>query len=216
MKEKNHVVCVILILISISILPLFSSAGREQEPVYDIKGSRLRVDQPYSILPADPSTGLGFNMEVIGNKTCPFDVIQAKKDTYEIPLQLYPANSTKGDIIRISTDLNIYFWRTYTSCLNEYSNFWKVDRYSPSTGKYFITTGGDKGNPGKKTIGNWFKIEKSGDFYKFVYCPSVCKTCKVICKDIGIFVEDGIRRAVLSDVPFEFNIKKFTGYTATP
>lgn len=212
MKKNNPVLYVILFSVSILLVPLFSSAGKEQEAVHDIKGRRLRVDQPYSILPADPSTGIGFNMEVIGNKTCPFDVIQAK-DFYEIPLQLYPVNSTKGDIIRISTDLNIFFWNTYTSCLPEYSNFWKVDNSNPSAGEYFITTGGEKGNPGPKTISNWFKIEKSGDFYKFVYCPFVCKTCKVICKNIGIYVEDGKRRAALSDVPFKFNFNKFTGYT---
>lgn len=115
------------------------------------KGRRLRVDQQYNILPADPSTGLGFSMEVIGNKTCPFDVIQAQ-DFFEIPLQLYPVNSTKGGIIRMSSDLNIFFSDTFTSCLGEYSNFWKVDNYNPSAGKYFITTGGEKGNPGLKFL----------------------------------------------------------------
>lgn len=53
---------------------------------------------------------------------------------------------------------------------------------------------GEKGNLGKKTIKNWFNIKKnkkSRDFYNFLYCPSICKTYKVMCKDIEIFVEDG-------------------------
>ncbi|KAI5671894.1 hypothetical protein M9H77_12258 [Catharanthus roseus] len=215
MKNTSFLLLLLLsfLLISISTThhSFCSAAKSSPEPVHDIFGNRLRVDQPYSILPFDNRTGRGFVMEVTNNKTCPFDVVQAQ-DYYEIPLQLYPANSKKGDIVRMSTDLNVFFWNTFTSCLLNYSNFWKLDKYDNSTGKYFVTTGGVKGNPGPKTISNWFKIEKSRNGFKFVYCPSVCKYCKVLCKDVGIFVQNGLRRAALDDVPFEFNFKKFTGY----
>lgn len=63
--------------------------------------------------------------------------------------------------------------------------------------------GGVEGNPGRETLDNWFKIEKTDDGYKFVFCPTVCNFCKVICRDVGIFLDgNGMRRLALSDVPF--------------
>ncbi|KAI9092487.1 hypothetical protein K1719_027615 [Acacia pycnantha] len=84
------------------------------------------------------------------------------------------------------------------------SNVWKLDNYDNSTGQYFVTTGGVVGNPGRQTVSDWFKIEKYEDGYKFVYCPTVCSTCKVQCKDIGIYLDShGNRRLALSDTPYK-------------
>ncbi|WMV21155.1 hypothetical protein MTR67_014540 [Solanum verrucosum] len=79
---------------------------------------------------------------------------------------------------------------------------------NPKKGQYFITLGGTQGNPGRETISNWFKIEKFDRDYKLLYCPTVCDFCKVICRDIGIFIQDGVRRLALSDVPFKVMFKK--------
>ncbi|KAG5602525.1 hypothetical protein H5410_033895 [Solanum commersonii] len=78
---------------------------------------------------------------------------------------------------------------------------WQLEECDPSTGKYFVNVGGVDGNPGSKTIRNWFKIEKYGHGYKFVYCPSVCTYCKVICKDVGVYMINEQNRLALSDVP---------------
>ena len=44
---------------------------------------------------------------------------------------------------------------------------------------------------------------------KLVYCPRVvCKYCKIMCKDIGIFENNGIKGLVLSDTPFPVMFKK--------
>ena len=72
-----------------------------------------------------------------------------------------------------------------------------------------MSSGGVEGNPGPATLSNWFKIEKFGDDYKLVFCPTVCNFCKVVCKDVGIFIDDdGLRRLALTDdQPFKVMFK---------
>ncbi|MCD9642173.1 hypothetical protein HAX54_028856 [Datura stramonium] len=97
----------------------------------------------------------------------------------------------------------------YTHGCGDQSTVWQLENYDSKTGKYFIKDGGVEGNPGTETIRNWFKIEKHGKYgYKFVYCPSVCPYCKVICKDVGVYMVNGQRRLALSNVPLVFNFKK--------
>ncbi|KAJ0559060.1 putative proteinase inhibitor I3, Kunitz legume, kunitz inhibitor STI-like superfamily [Helianthus annuus] len=65
-----------------------------------------------------------------------------------------------------------------------------------------VMVGGVEGNPGPKTLENWFKIEKTIDGYKLVFCPSVCSYCKVTCKDVGIVEDkDGWQHLALSNEP---------------
>lgn len=72
-----------------------------------------------------------------------------------------------------------------------------------------MTSGGVEGNPGSKTTSSWFKIKKYEEDYKLVFCPTVCKYCKVICKDVGFFVENGRRILALSDeAPLRVMFKK--------
>nr|XP_017239840.1 PREDICTED: miraculin-like [Daucus carota subsp. sativus] len=108
----------------------------------------------------------------------------------------------KTGVVRESTDLNI------EAAGGSYCGkpVWKLDSYG---GEFVVSTLGVKGNPGAKTIGNWFKIEKYLNHYKFVYCPSVCKTCKAMCKDIGISRKGKSGRLVLNDKPFMVSFKKF-------
>ena len=85
---------------------------------------------------------------------------------------------------------------------------WKLG-YDESTGIRYITTGGVEGNPGRETLSNWFKIEKHGDDYKLLFCPTVCNFCKVICRDVGVYIQDGFRRLVLTTAePFRVMFKK--------
>ncbi|GKC80045.1 Kunitz trypsin inhibitor 2-like protein [Tanacetum coccineum] len=78
-----------------------------------------------------------------------------------------------------------------------------LDKDCPLKEEYFVTVGAVQGNPGRETLDNWLKIEKTEDGYQFVWCPTVCNFCKVLCRDVGIFVDDhGNRRLALSDVPY--------------
>ncbi|KAL2555286.1 Kunitz family trypsin and protease inhibitor protein [Forsythia ovata] len=189
---------------------LFSScsAAEAPDPVLDITGKELRTGIDYHILPVVRGRGGGLTLASI-NKTCPLDVVQEQIEVDNgLPLTFTPVNP-KNSIIRVSTDLNIKF-SAASICVQ--STLWKLDNYDESTQKYFVTTGGVEGNPGPETISNWFKIEKYERDYKIVFCPTVCDYCRVICKDVGIFIQDGYRRLALTttddDVPFKVMFKK--------
>lgn len=181
------------------------SAAEAPEPVLDITGKVLRTGIDYYILPVIRGRGGGLTLALI-NETCPLDVVQEQVEVKNgLPLTFTPVHPNKG-LIPVSTDLNIKFSASST-CVQ--STVWKLDG---SAGKYFITTGGVEGNPGRETISNWFKIEKYERDYKIVFCPTVCDYCRVICKDVGIIIQDGYRRLALSttddDVPFRVMFKK--------
>ncbi|KAK4428195.1 Kunitz trypsin inhibitor 5 [Sesamum alatum] len=185
---------------------LLSAAAEEPAPVLDTDRNLVRAGVDYYILPVIRGRGGGLTLGSTGNETCPLDVVQEQLEVKNgLPLTFRPVNSKKG-VVRVWTDQNIKF-SAATICVQ--STVWKLDNYDVSTGKYFITTGGVEGKPGRETISNWFKIEKYGDEYKLVFCPTVCDYCKVICKDVGIYVEDGKRRLGLTeDAPFRVMFKK--------
>ncbi|PWA39184.1 proteinase inhibitor I3 [Artemisia annua] len=108
-------------------------------------------------------------------------------------------------VIRVSTDVNIKFSGS-TMCHE--SNVWKF-KYDKNIKQYAVMMGGVEGNPGPETLDNWFKIEKTLFGYKFVYCPSVCSTCKVMCKDLGIVSGfSGMQRLAVSKDPLSVNFYK--------
>ncbi|KAM7469019.1 hypothetical protein LguiA_007202 [Lonicera macranthoides] len=192
----------LFLLIAFSTISL-SAADVLPNPVLDVTGKILRSGIDYYVLPVFRGKGGGLTLASTGKEPCPLYVVQEK---YEIknglPLTFTPIDPKKG-VIRVSTDLNIKF-SDATKC--DQSTTWKVD-YDKSLQQYFITSGGVEGNPGPKTLDNWFKIEKYENDYKFMFCPTVCSTCKVICRDVGIFIKDGVQRLALSDVPFKIYTK---------
>ncbi|KAM3319371.1 kunitz trypsin inhibitor 5 [Capsicum chacoense] len=194
------------LILAISSNSFLSSAAESPPAVVDIAGKILRTGFDYYILPVVRGRGGGLTLDSIGDKTCPLDaVVQEQNEINQgLPLTFTPFNAKKG-VIRESTDLNIIF-SANSICVQ--TTLWKLGDYDAKTGKYFITIGGNEGNPGRETLSNWFKIEKFERDYKLVYCPTVCKFCKVICKDVGIFIQDGVRRLALSDVPFKVMFKK--------
>ncbi|KAK3032774.1 hypothetical protein RJ639_035719 [Escallonia herrerae] len=174
--------------------------GAALDPVLDIDGARLRNGVEYYILPVFRGRGGGLTL----GGSCPLDVVQAQNEVDNgLPLTFTPVDPKEG-IIRESTDLNIEFSAS-TICVQ--STVWRLSN-NETTGEYFVTTGGVKGNPGRETISNWFKIEKNQDDYNLRFCPTVCDTCKVVCRDIGIAIENGTRRLVLSEEPFRVMFKK--------
>ncbi|KAK0579701.1 hypothetical protein LWI29_030028 [Acer saccharum] len=159
-----------------------STADASHYPVLDIDGKKLLAGTDYYILPVLRGRGGGLTLASAGDETCPLDVVQEQH-------------------------VNIKFSAS-TDCVQ--STVWKLDSHDDSLRQWFVTTGGVEGNPGRRTTSNWFKIEKFDDDYKLVFCPSVCDVCKVLCRDIGIYIDQatGIRRLALSDTPFKVMFKK--------
>ncbi|MCD7453918.1 hypothetical protein HAX54_022674 [Datura stramonium] len=198
---------IVLLLFSLSIIPFNLAGSSSQSPVLDINGDEVQAGPNYFVLPVIRGRGGGLTpFNVKQNNTCPRDIMQwADEDEEGLPVVFTRVDAEKG-VVRVSTDLNVRFY-TPTICARE--TIWKIGEYDDKLKQYFVVTGGVEGNPGQQTVGNWFKIEKFGSDYKFVHCPSVCKFCKVICKDVGISItKDGIRLLALSDTPHKLMFKK--------
>ena len=202
-----------LALFALCTKPLFGGLNFSPDQAVDTSGKKLREGSNYYILPV-PATectsfgtcrdGSGFVLATVSNKTCPLDVVVV--DGYHgQPLSFTPIKPKKG-FVHVSTDLNIKF-SVQTSCPK--STVWKIDHFDRSTRKWFVTTGGDVGNPSWRTINNWFKIEKYENDYKLVYCPSFCEYCRVQCRDIGVHEDQsGNKRLALTDVPYKVRLQK--------
>ncbi|KAL8241173.1 hypothetical protein R6Q59_014528 [Mikania micrantha] len=191
-----------LMLLLFSTISL-SLAQPSPDPVRDIDGNLLRSGTEYYILPVFRGMGGGVTLASTRNETCPLDVVQAALEVDNgLPLTFTPVDPKKG-VIRESTDLNIIF-SAFSICIQ--SNVWMIEEYE---GELVVSGHGVSGNPGQETLGNWFKIEKLEDDYKLVFCPTVCDFCKPVCGDIGVTItENGIRRLVISEVPFKVMFKK--------
>ncbi|CAI0556002.1 unnamed protein product [Linum tenue] len=176
-------------------------------PILDIEGKTVKAGGSYYIIPANTTThagGVGMS-SLSATSTCPLSVIQDRHaDSNGSPLSFLPVATKLGYIVRTSTDLNIEFTTT-DAC--EEGGVWKVEEYDDDVEQWFVGTGGVEGKPGARTVEDWFKIVKYGVNnynYKLVHCPGVCKSCKIKCKDVGVFVdENGVRRLALTeDRPF--------------
>ncbi|CAN1178771.1 Kunitz trypsin inhibitor 5 [Linum perenne] len=171
------------------VLASFAKAA-SPSPVTDVDGTPLRSGLKYFILPSVSGNGGGVALDRTKTKKCPLSVFQ---DDYELskglPVVFLPVNAKQGYTVQTITDLN-----------SDEATVWKVESYDHDVKQWFIGTGGIEGKPGPRTVDNWFKIAKYGGNYKLVYCPSVCKSCKVQCKDVGVYEdEDGKKRLALTD-----------------
>ncbi|CAL5184911.1 unnamed protein product [Lathyrus oleraceus] len=213
---KITLLAFILLFAFLSSQPFLGAADASNDQVVDILGKKLRAYASYYILPVLPihkcgpydkcrSSGSSLALASIGRKTCPLDVVVV--DKYQgLPLTFTPVNPKKG-VIRVSTDLNIKF-ASRPTCLH-HSMVWKLDSFDVYKRQWFVTTGGVAGNPGPETINNWFKIEKYGDGYKLVFCPSVVQSFKYLCNNVGVFVDqNGNKRLALSDVPLKVKFQQ--------
>ncbi|GJZ81966.1 miraculin-like protein [Tanacetum coccineum] len=140
----------------------------------------------------------------VGNFTCPTGVAQRRTGENGDPLTFTPINPKKG-VICLSTDVNIKFLGQ--SICHE-SNVWRFN-YDKNIKQYVVMLGGVEGNLRPETLDNWFKIEKTKDGYKFVFCPSVCSTYKVMCKDLGMVCGlNGMQRLAVREDPLSVNFYK--------
>ncbi|CAN1294897.1 Kunitz trypsin inhibitor 5 [Linum perenne] len=183
-------------------------------PVLDVEGKVLRSGTTYYVIPATSGEGGGVALASLTKdpESCPQTIVQDEDEISQgLPLTFTPVNSKSGYTVRTFTDLNIKV-STDTTC--EEGTVWKVNDYDDDVQQWFIGTGGVEGNPGPRTVRNWFKIWKYGSNYKFTYCPAVCKSCKVDCKDVGIYVdENGGRKLALVDKEADPFVVKFVKKT---
>lgn len=183
---------------------LAAAAGQPPAAVRDTAGKELRRASRYYILPVRRGSGGGLTLASRKGR-CPLYVAQ---EVFEVarglPVTFRPVNP-KEAVVRLSTDLNVQF-AAATVCVQ--STVWTLGDLDESTGRRYVATGGAVGNPGLGTVGNWFKIERYGKDYKLVFCPTVCKFCKVLCGDVGVFYEKGRRYLGLSAQPFAVMFKK--------
>ncbi|GAU13103.1 hypothetical protein TSUD_174030 [Trifolium subterraneum] len=179
--------------------------AEKPEPVRDTAGNLVRNIANYFILPSSMQCGTRCGIALLNtNKTCPLDVV---KEDEAMQFSFVPFNFKKA-VIRVSTDLNVIH-SFPTNCSTSFETVWKVDKIDAVTRQRFVTTGGVRGNPGRETVDNWFKIERFESGYKFVFCPKVCEECEVVCKDVGIFLDENrFTRFVLSDFAFGVKFKK--------
>ncbi|PHT53903.1 hypothetical protein CQW23_08365 [Capsicum baccatum] len=201
----------VLLLITLMFITNFivSDAASAPNPVLDTTGKMVRAGFNYLVVPVRKDLGAELGLAFIGTQVCPLGIgPRLNPNDGILPVIFSPVNSRKG-VIRESTDLNVEFLETYTIC-KHLSNVWRLDRYNPQEeDHHVITNGGVRGNPGRDTIANWFKIVKYGAGYKFLFCPSVCNYCEVICKNVGILVQNnGQALLALSNEPLEVVFKK--------
>ncbi|KAK9750771.1 hypothetical protein RND81_02G220800 [Saponaria officinalis] len=199
----------ILSLTTFLLLLLSTTTTTATTAVLDINGHPLKPNTPYYILPVIRGRGGGLTMSPKNTTSpCPLYAAQEPQEISQgKPLKLYPSQKTQ--IITLSTDLNIVFSAFAAYCRQ--STGWQL-RHDDQTERRYVGLGVVTGAPGVATVSNWFKIEKSGSGvhdYKIVFCPSVCNFCKVLCGDIGVFVEgDGRRLLGFSGQPLLVMFKK--------
>ncbi|CAL9161879.1 unnamed protein product [Musa hybrid cultivar] len=190
------------------LLPIFLYALSAEATIFasvrDTDRRSLRPGHEYYVLPLIRGHGGGLSLATRSNDTCPLAVAQESSEVSDgLPLTFSPV-TPKDKYVKMSTDLNVWF-AAETICVQ--STVWRLGD-AEATGRRYVVTGGLKGDPGLATVSNWFKIERYGESdYKLVHCPSVCRFCKVVCGDVGVFVEDGKRWLGLSDEPFPVMFK---------
>ncbi|KAI3407942.1 uncharacterized protein J3R85_020610, partial [Psidium guajava] len=192
-----------LLLFLLLLLSFSPKPSNASSLVLDTDGHKLQTGVGYYILPVVRGRGGGLTLGASRSGTCPLAVVQEQHEVSNgLPVKFSPADA---GAVRLSTDLNIWF-EAATICVQ--STAWRLAPYDGIAKQYFVTSGGVLGNPGRETVSNWFKIEKMDKDYKLVFCPTVCDTCKVICRDVGIYVDGATRRLALSDEPFRVMFKK--------
>ncbi|CAA6662693.1 unnamed protein product [Spirodela intermedia] len=177
----------IFLLSTVLLSFLASAAGSPPKPSATRQGRNSGEASRYYILPLRRGSGGGLTLAARKGR-CPLYVAQ---EIFEVarglPVTFRPVDP-KDAVVRLSTDQNVEF-AAATVCAQ--STVWKLGDLDGSTKR-----------------SNWFKIERSGMDYKLVFCPTVCKFCKVLCGDVGVFYENGRRYLGLSAQPFPVMFKK--------
>uniref|UniRef100_A0A5B7CD80 Putative Kunitz family trypsin and protease inhibitor protein n=1 Tax=Davidia involucrata TaxID=16924 RepID=A0A5B7CD80_DAVIN len=192
------------LLFALSINALLGAANNGLDPVLDAAGEEVQTGEGYYVVPHIFALGGGLTLGKNRNgNTCPLDVVQSPFEVDSgLPVAFSPLDGE--GIVRVSADLDIKFLTTTTICPE--STMWEVGDYDESVGQTFITTGGVGG-----TVFNRFRIEKYSElsslpWYKLVYCRA-----RMVCQNIGIFIDNGVKRLALCDEPYVVVLVKAGG-----
>ncbi|KAF5205664.1 Kunitz trypsin inhibitor [Thalictrum thalictroides] len=201
----NLLISTVLVFFILLVPLAFTVNAATGTTVLDLDGKKLQSNTNYYILPVIRGRGGGLALAQ-RNKSCPYYVAQEDSEVSNgLPLKFLPVNNTKGKFLQESTDMNFVF-SAATICVQ--STVWRLGALDGVTGRRYVTTVGRIGSPGLGTVSNWFKIERYRNDYKLVFCPMVCKFCKVLCGDVGVFLEDGKRWLGFSTEPLLVMFKK--------
>lgn len=209
---------VLAILLSSTSFIFLVKAQNVSEPVLDISGKAIVKGSNYLIIPVSGRSNEGGLVLSSIRNTTNLVVTQNAQSSTGGSLRFSPVDPNENTV-RLSTDLNAKFMSIIIT--DHSSTVWTINT-SLIPRRYLVTVGGVEGNPGRDTLGNWFKIDKYEDAYKFVYCPGVCDTCRPFCGDIGILVEPNNKRVLFvgSDKPlkvkFEYTTSEITVTNAPP
>ncbi|CAA6666613.1 unnamed protein product [Spirodela intermedia] len=177
-----------VIFLHLSSLFLLVSSTDGAPAVLDIEGNEVRRGITYYVL---PNNGTGGGLTASGrNATCPLYVGKASSETDPgVALIFFPLEQS-SDALSEASDTNIAF---SSSPLCAQSMVWKLQGgVSEGASRVYVGLDGTLGNPGVATVSNWFNVRKAEEGgYNLVFCPGVCEVCRVICGDLGLFVEDG-------------------------
>ncbi|XP_072962587.1 kunitz trypsin inhibitor 5-like [Typha angustifolia] len=197
----------LILLVPIILLLTPSRSAASNAAVLDVDGHKVRPGVKYYVLPVFRGLGGGLAFSKHGDLPCPLYVGQESSEVNDgFPVTFSPVDPD-DKIVRLSTDLNVQFPDVITICIQ--SMVWELGSADEVTGRRYVLTSGQKGNPGAYTVNNWFKIERYKERdYKLVFCPSVCESCKVVCGDVGVFVEDEERWLGLDGMDFPVMFKR--------
>ncbi|XP_072954895.1 kunitz trypsin inhibitor 5-like [Typha angustifolia] len=201
----KHLILVSFLLTTSLLLP---SDAASNAAVFDVDGHEVRPGVEYYILPVVRGRGGGLTLGSHSNTTtCPLYVGQESSEVNRGFRVTFTPVDPNGKIVQLSTDLNVRF-SAATICVQ--STVWRLGDVEGVSGRRYVTAGGVEGNPGVGTVSDWFKIERFRGFkdYKLVFCPSVCEFCKVVCGDIGVFVDGGKRWLGLGGMPLPVMFKR--------
>lgn len=192
----------LLVLLSVLAISLSSCGAAAALPVYDTDGHELSADADYYVLPAPPrgsGGGGGLTMAPKGLHPCPLFVAQETDPLRKgFPVRFAPLQQDQGGsdrAVRVSSDVGVHF-AAATTCVQ--TTEWHVsgdgDGAAPRSGRRLVLTGPvlSSSPNGREKV---FRVEKHSRGYKLVWCGG--SSASTSCQDLGVFRDDGDRRAWL-------------------
>jgi hypothetical protein len=202
----------LLVLLSVlAAISLSCGAAAAVLSVYDTDGHELSADADYYVLPAPRGSGNGggggggLTMAPNGLR-CPLFVAQETDPLRKgFPVRFTPLPQQGGNdddrTVRVASDVRVHF-AAVTTCVQ--TTEWHVsgDGDAPApllpSGRRRLVLTGPIRSPSPNGREKVFRVEKHGrGGYKLVWCGGAAGSTSSSCQDLGVFRDDGDRRAWL-------------------
>nr|DAD39412.1 TPA_asm: hypothetical protein HUJ06_013735 [Nelumbo nucifera] len=171
-----------------------SHESQHHQPVLDTDGNEIQAGQPYYIHGSEMNFGMPISFS-LASASMEGRIVSLPKERAigRMLLGVRTPSSSRARTILESTNVNIRF--------SEMPVVWQVQESqgscSPNTRRY-VTIGGQQGHPSSPTVRNEYGI---------AYCLSVCESCEVMRRNVGISSESGRKWLSVSEhreFPFVF------------